>query len=113
MTSRRGGGWVGDPVETVFPRLSGNNRLKAFVQQNIHKYLTDTAVQCQMVTSKYTICNKKTKSDYMLSLLESGWVIYGQENGYNFPHPRLLRVKSFRTANKSDMLATELLPFHH
>ena len=23
---------------------------------------------------------------------ESGWVVYGPENGYNFPHPRVLRV---------------------
>ena len=25
-------------------------------------------------------------------LLESGWVIYGPEYGYNFPYPHLLRV---------------------
>ena len=25
--------------------------------------------------------------------LESGWVIYGPGNGYNFAYPRLLRVK--------------------
>ena len=24
--------------------------------------------------------------------LKSGWVVYGPENGYNFPYPRLLRV---------------------
>ena len=28
-----------------------------------------------------------------LTLLESGWVVYGPENGYNFRYPRLLRVK--------------------
>ena len=26
--------------------------------------------------------------------LESGWVVYGPENGYNFPYPRLLRVNN-------------------
>ena len=25
--------------------------------------------------------------------LESGWVVYGPENGYSFPYPRLFRVK--------------------
>ena len=25
--------------------------------------------------------------------LESGWVVYGPENGSNFPYPRLSRVK--------------------
>ena len=35
--------------------------------------------------------------------LESGWVAYGQENGYNFPCPRLLRVNP-RSAGGSYMV---------
>ena len=29
-----------------------------------------------------------------LLIEESGWAVYGPENGYNFPYPRLLRVKT-------------------
>ena len=31
--------------------------------------------------------------------LESGWVVYGPENGYNFPYPRLLRYNVAMTGS--------------
>ena len=32
-----------------------------------------------------------------LLTMEPGWRIYGPRNGYNFPYPRLLRVKGLNT----------------
>ena len=38
-----------------------------------------------------TFAISSTAADYSSSL-ESGWVRYGPENGYEFPYPRLLRI---------------------
>ena len=38
--------------------------------------------------------------------MESGWVVYGPENGYNFPYTRLLRVKDFLVRLSQLYLAT-------
>ena len=40
----------------------------------------------------WLLCYVLVKND-LVKLVESGWHVYGPENGYNFPHSRLLRVK--------------------
>ena len=31
-----------------------------------------------------------------LGVLVGGWIVYGPENGYNFPYPRISRVMTSR-----------------
>ena len=43
--------------------------------------------------------------------LESGWVVYGPEDGYNFPYPRLLRVQLHGNVAERHMYRTSQFTF--
>ena len=59
--------------------------------KKIHKGYCESVYNRNGYNYFWSVDNSKEVLDKLT--LESGWLFYGPGNGYNFPYPRLLRVK--------------------
>ena len=63
-----------------------------------------------VIQTKLTMTSLSIECNLICQPLGSGWVVYGSENEYTFPFPRLLRIKQARaiTINSTREFLTAL-----